>query len=332
MRELRLILEGEVALYAISNEIALDLPDLDLEHQEMLSGLMTIAAEFCDVEVLCWHVTPRGYGALIRVASPKVVDGAELLRRVSLWYGERGTKSLMDARARDFKGFESLCREHEKKMRSILEYARLFQPRFSRTMNRFWSRRGSVWRQRFRSYLLENTTEIRTRFAGYIHTRPYGDPDTGSFSSLFQADSGDALCRRKYGEITGERGWPKIRACLVESMEEMSSRGVRPSCGVLDSQKVETAKQRCRDRQKRALFTDAAWMGFFEEYQEFVKDHGSHRFPKNRPNYDALRSWVYLQRIYLKRGRLGASRRKCLESISFPTHVNETRSQPLQKR
>lgn len=332
MRELRLILEGEVALYAISNEISLDLPDLDAEDQGVLSGLMATAAEFCDVKVLCWHVTPRGYGALIRVAPPEAIEVSELIRRVSLWYGEGTTASLVNARDEDPKRFASLCRRHEKKMHSILEYARLFQPRFSRAMNRVWDRRGSVWRQRFRSYLLEDTAEVRTRFAGYIHTRPHGDPDMGVFSSLFQADAGDTLCQKRYGEITGARGWARIRECLGEEMLEMASRGMRPSCGTLDSQKVETARRRSRERQKNALFTDEVWMDFFEAYQLFVKNHGSHRFPKNRPNYDTLRYWVYLQRIYLKRGRLGSMRREHLESISFPTHVNGSRSQLSQKR
>ncbi|WP_300669867.1 helicase associated domain-containing protein [Desulfoluna sp.] len=326
MRELRLMLEGEVALYAISNEIALDLPDLSLEAQEELVELMADAAEYCGVERLCWHVTPRGYGALVRVYPPGEVDEAELSRRVALWYGDDAAEALVSAGVKERKKFVSLSKGYLKKMHSILEYARLFQPRFSRYSNRQHGRRGLVWRQRFRSYLLEDSPEVRTRFAGYLHTRPHGEPDTGVFSSLFLADSGDSSCRKAYRELTGMRSWESARSCLGEAVAEMAARVVRPSCGEVDDKKIESARKRSRRRQKKALLTDAAWMGFYDAYQTFVATNGSARFPKNAPHYDGLRYWVQMQRTYLKRGRLGTRRRELLESISFPVYVNGQRA------
>lgn len=326
MRKLRLMLEGEVALYAISNEIALDLPDLTLEAQGGLFGSMETAALFCGVEVLCRHVTSRGYGALVRVSPPDEVDEVELIRRVGLWYGERGAGALVSEKARGRKAFASLCAKYRKKMYSIIEYASLFQRRFSVDENRLRGRYGPVWRQRFRSYLLEDIPEVRTRFAGYLHTRPHGDPDMGVLSTLFQAESGDESCRRAYRALTGKGTWASAQGGLEEAIAEMGLRAVRPSCGAVDSQKIEAAQRRSRERHREAVFTDAMWMGFYDEYQQFVKANGCHRFPQKTPHYDALRYWVSMQRIYLRRGSIGAPRRELLESISFPVYVNGKRS------
>ena len=328
MRELRLILEGEVALYAISNEVALDLPDLSTEEQQELSRQMAIAAEFCGVEVLCWHVTYRGYGALVRVSPGDPVAGAELVRRIGLWYGEDAVTELAAAEGGAPQKFATLCAGYQRKMHSILEYARMFQRRFSLGFNRQHDRRGPVWRQRFRSYLLEDVPEVRIRFAGYIHTRPYGDPDMGEYSSLFQADSGVAASRKMYGALTGKRGWPATRDCLGEALSEMSNRNVRPPCGTMDPRKIQGARNRSRARQAKSLFSDAAWGGHFEAYQVFVKNNGTHRFPPNSPEYDALKYWVRLQRLYLKRGRIGSQRRERLESIAFPLYVNTRAETP----
>ncbi|MCG8471365.1 MAG: helicase associated domain-containing protein [Desulfobacterales bacterium] len=320
MRELRLVLEGEEALYAISNEIALHLVDLTTDEQSFLEKIIHDVARFCGVSIIAWHVTPRGYGALVRVPPASEISDKELVKKVSTCFGVDHARAFAEASGKEL---EALRRRYRKKLYSLREYCRLFQTRFSREVNRQNGRRGQLWRQRFRSFLLEDIPEVRTRYAGYLHTRPYGAPDEGPFSSLVWAESGHAGCRANYRALTGKRTWDDARGSVGVAMDEMAERVVRPSCGSIDPGKLEAARKRSRDNRKRALLSDAAWMGYFEAYQSHVAETGSHRFSRQSEDQAGLRSWVHIQRACLRRGSISERRRQLLESIDFPANTRK---------
>lgn len=323
MRELRLVLEGEEALYAISNEIALHLVDLDTDEQSLLEQMLHDVAAFCGVNVAAWHVTPRGYGAMVRIPPASEVSDEELMKRVESCFGSAHARALFEAEG---EALSTLRKRYRKKLFSLREYCRLFQTRFSREVNKKHGRRGQLWRQRFRSFLLEDVAEVRTRYAGYLHTRPYGDPDEGPFSSLAKADAGHRTSRASYRNITGKRTWDDARGALAMAMDEMAERMVRPPCGTLDPAKLEAARQRSRANRKKSLLSDAAWMGYFEAYQNHVAETGSHRFSKNAPDVAGLRSWVHIQRACLRRGSISEKRKSLLKSIAFPANTRKQKS------
>ncbi len=327
MREARRILEGVEAFYHLSNEIRPDFPDLREIEQEALEYVLFDAAGFCHIEILAYSIHRRGYGMLVKTPKPYDISGKLLERQAIAYFGKQMNQSSGNLHMSQES--EALIAANSKlgdKLFNLQEFAGLYGKRFSRFYNGEHDRKGQVWKQRFRSYVVENKSDYLVRAIAYIHTRPVVmDPKTKLSdhrrSSWLEALEGNRKWRKIYKQVSGKSDWRHARSRYDSNFDAMVKRINKPYYGSVDPALVDAylsknrmIPQRLEDRKKR-------WQTMYYRVKEYAAKNGHFLFPRNSEEYRDLAKWVRDQRQYYARGSLSEENIDALDNIGFPWKV-----------
>ncbi|MFP4069677.1 MAG: transposase, partial [Opitutales bacterium] len=180
-------------------------------------------AGFCGVEVLAYCVMGNHFHLLVKVPEPCVIDDGELLRRYRLLYDEEHCPPSSPSP----KVLEGLLREDGREGRELRErilarmhdlacFMRELKQRFGIWYNHRHGNRGTLWAERFRSTIVEESPEALTTVAAYIDLNPVraelvDDPADYRFGSYGRAVGGNRAARRGYESVyCGGRGWQRL--------------------------------------------------------------------------------------------------------------------------
>lgn len=301
MRHARLKAEG-VGCYHVVSRIVDRNFRLDDKEKEIFRGMMRRSEAFCGVRVLTYAVMSNHFHLLVEVPERGDVDEAELVRRMTVLYGQVYVSNARRQWAEWRRtGAAYLVDDQQNRllarMGDVSAFVKTLKQRYSMSYNGRHGRTGTLWEDRFKSVLVENSESAKAAVATYIDLNPVraqivSDPKDYRWSGYGEACGGGKLAREGLSAIHSSRwgeqpgGWQhtvkRYRVLLYTEGEERhaadSDRVVRPGLATTEVDRVIenggklTLQQalRCRVR----YFTDGMVLGS----KVFVDDV----FEKNR--------------------------------------------------
>jgi REP element-mobilizing transposase RayT len=151
----------------------------DAAAKEVLRKMIWEVADFCGVEVLAYCVMSNHFHVLVRVSPEQAqVDQAELLRRYRRLYDGRSIpgfpsgdemEKLFSVKGEEVRRWEERLRS---RMGDVSSYLKTLKQRFTGWFNKSHDRFGTLWAERFRSVLVEDSDFARQTVAAYIDLNP----------------------------------------------------------------------------------------------------------------------------------------------------------------
>ena len=174
MRSARLKIKGESAVYHCVTRVVGGAMLVDKRGKEVLRKQMWYMARFCGVEILTYCIMTNHFHVLVRVPEKQAVDDKELLARFAELYGnQKGRLETLESILK--KGGEEAEAERVKllaRMGDVSLFMKELKQRFSIWYNRSHKRYGTLWAERFKSVLIENTAACLRTIAAYIDLNP----------------------------------------------------------------------------------------------------------------------------------------------------------------
>ena len=264
------------------------------EEKEFFRQTMRKLEVFTGIRVITYCIMSNHWHILMEVPSCGEVDDAELFKRIQQFYSKQRAKELMQefkmaAEHAERTGSDTWINEVRERylcrMGDLSVFVKELKERFSKWYNRKHQRRGTLWEERFKSVLVENSDNAISTMAAYIDLNPVragivDDPRAYRFCGYAEAVAGGNAARRGIEVVFQGLGnglsWRKISAqyrmhlfCAGEETEER--KGIRPDevKKVLDEggELGRYDLMRCRVR----YFSDGVAMGsklFIEEVFE----------------------------------------------------------------
>lgn len=296
MRQARLKAEeGKDGLYHCMSRIVGGEFLLGEKEKEFFVRWMWRLAAFLQIEILDYVVMSNHYHQLVRVPGEVNLSDAELLEQLKAYYSEESLEVLLleDALARGEEAVAPLRRRHVRRMGNISEFEKVLKQGFSSWYNRRHNRQGTLWMERFKSVLVEDTREVRCIMATYIDLNPVRaemveDPRNYRHCGYGAAMGGDKRCRRGIMEITGISDWKKASAAYRLYLMERGQTRARDKKGSISRElRLETLEREghlpLSDllRLRVRYFTDGLVLGS-ELFVEEVFERNRSRFGEKR--------------------------------------------------
>jgi putative transposase len=274
--------------------------------REMLLKHLQQAERFCGVEVLTFCLLSNHFHVLVKVPQlPKDLPDVELLARYRALYPKPTkfqTASLEALATRLLTGgpdADLLRSQLLSRMNDVSEFMKIVKQRFTVWFNRTHNRYGTLWAERFKSLLVENTPKALQTVAAYIDLNPVraglvddpadyrwcgyagalaGVPEAreGLAAVVFARDHGLDSWRKvvaRYRALLGVEGSSlrpgqqhKVRLDRATAVEMMESGRELPLSDAL----------RCRVR----YFTDGAILGSREFVASWLSSHKKRLRPR----------------------------------------------------
>ncbi|MDA0346340.1 MAG: transposase [Verrucomicrobia bacterium] len=207
MRSSRLKVKGQSAVYHCVTRVVGGAMLLDKTAKEVLRKQIRYMASFCGVEILTYCVMTNHFHVLVRVPHEQIPKDAELVERFRLLYGkDKGKVETLEALLN--KGGEEAEIERKKlvaRMGDVSLFMKELKQRFSIWYNKSHQRYGTLWAERFKSVLIEDTAACLRTVAAYIDLNPVRaglakDPKDYRYCGYSEAVTGNAeaqagLCR-----------------------------------------------------------------------------------------------------------------------------------------
>ncbi|TVP76059.1 MAG: hypothetical protein EA353_12755 [Puniceicoccaceae bacterium] len=214
---------GQAAVYHVVSRTAFAHYAFNDAEKAQFLRLLQKQAGFCGVEVLAFCVMSNHFHLLVKVPEAGPVDDGELLRRYRLLYGGKHcppsspSPKVLEALLReDGPEGQELRRRILARMHDLPVFMRELKQRFGIWFNHRHDNQGTIWSERFRSTIVEATTEALTTVAAYIDLNPVRaqmveDPAHYHFSSFGRASGGNRAARRGYESLfCGEKDWQHL--------------------------------------------------------------------------------------------------------------------------
>jgi len=212
-----------------------------------LVDLLMPLARFCGLEVITYCMMGNHFHLLLRVPVPVALSDEELFRRAEGFYGSQG---ILVVQARD-----AMMRRGNGKMPGYIRQTLLgrmgdvsvfmkeFKQRFSRWYNRRTERFGTLWAERFKSVLVEDSPGALRTVAAYIDLNPVragmvGDPKDYRFCGYAAALVGQRDLQREIMGVFSMPNWGQAAARYRESMFVQAGVGRHSSKRELDRETI----------------------------------------------------------------------------------------------
>lgn len=174
MRSSRLKVTGQSAVYHCVTRVVGGAMLLDKQAKEVLRKQLWYMSRFCGVEVLTYCIMTNHFHVLVRVPEKQELTDAELMQRFALLYEKaKGRVETLEAVLK--KGGEEAEIERKKllaRMSDVSLFMKELKQRFSIWYNRSHQRYGTLWAERFKSVLIEDTAACLRTVAAYIDLNP----------------------------------------------------------------------------------------------------------------------------------------------------------------
>ena len=241
MRQARLKAEeGKDGLYHCMSRIVGGEFLLGEKEKEFFVRWMWRLAAFLQIEILDYVVMSNHYHQLVRVPGVVKLSDGELLGRLKAYYGEESLEVMLfeDTLEMGEQAVEPLRRGYLKRMGNISEFEKVLKQGFSSWYNRRHNRRGTLWMERFKSVLVEDSKEVRGIMATYIDLNPVRaemveDPRNYRHCGYGAAMGGDERCRRGIMAVTGISNWKMASAAYRVYLMERGQTQARGKKGLI---------------------------------------------------------------------------------------------------
>lgn len=291
MRKPRILGRRETNYYHAMSRVVNREHVLGDEEKEFFLRTMRKLEAFMGVRVLTYCIMSNHWHILLEVPSLPDLDDTELLRRIRGFYPKQRASMIVHEydriKAHAIQtGNEAWLDEwrlkYTSRMGDLSAFAKELKERFSKWYNRKHNRRGTLWEERFKSVLVENSDHAIATMAAYIELNPVraglvDDPRNYRFCGYAEAVGGGDAARKGIAEILflhgQQAGWRSISAryrihLFSNGVETHGKRGFDPAKvqEVIDSggQLKPHELLRCRIR----YFNDGVALGsrlFIEE-------------------------------------------------------------------
>jgi putative transposase len=266
------------------------------EEKEFFRRTMRRLEAFMGVRVLTYAIMSNHWHILLEVPPMIELKDGELHRRINAFYSKQRASAIIqeydraEAYARKTGNSDWLDAWREKytsRMGNLSIFVKELKERFSKWYNRKYNRRGTLWEERFKSILVENSDHVIATMATYIELNPVRaglveDPRDYRFCGYAEAVAGGEEARQGIEQILHMHGqeasWRKLaaqyRIYLFSTGEETSERaGLNPE---KVQQVIETGGElstfelmRCRVR----YFNDGVALGSKLFVEEVFEQH-----------------------------------------------------------
>jgi hypothetical protein len=175
--------------------------------REMLRKQLEKTAAFCGIQVLAYVMLANHFHLLIRVpelASQSKLPLEVVLNRVGALYGADVRKDLQATLTSAVPSEVKLAKDQVERYRALMgdisQFMKLYKMRFSRWYNAEHGRFGTLWAERFRSLVVEDSPRAIQAVAAYIDLNPVraglcDDPKDYRFCSYAEAIATDGMAR-----------------------------------------------------------------------------------------------------------------------------------------
>jgi REP element-mobilizing transposase RayT len=194
---------------------------------------MRKVARFCGIKFLSFSVMGNHYHQVIKVPARIRLSDGQLLKRVRDYYGAGSPEYKRLERALSGNGMDARLGRLKfiRMMGNVSVFQKLLKQRFSIWFNHRHDRRGTLWMERFKSTLVENTLYVRMCVSAYVDLNAVragivADPKEYPFCSYAMALSGDPLARSGICAIAGTNKWEKASAAYRVFMMKQGSKSV----------------------------------------------------------------------------------------------------------
>ena len=190
----RHLVKNQSAVYHVVNKCVLGSMILNETCKGQFVRMMWRQATFAGVEVLSYCVMTNHFHVLVRVPEPHGISNKELLRRYRVLYGKNVPFSAAHPEVLETmleQGGEEADELRERliaRMHDLSTFVSELKQRFSICYNKNRRNSGTVWSERFRSIIIEDSPEFTAPMAAYIDLNPVRakiveDPSAYAFSS-----------------------------------------------------------------------------------------------------------------------------------------------------
>lgn len=216
------------------------------EEKEFFRRTMRRLEAFMGVRVLTYAIMSNHWHILLEVPHETNVEDEELHRRINAFYSKQRANAIMQEYERvaayaqqtgNSAWLEDWREKYTSRMGNLSIFVKELKERFSKWYNRKHNRRGTLWEERFKSVLVENSDHIIATMATYIELNPVRaglveDPRDYRFCGYAEAVAGGAEARAGIEQILHMHGqqasWRKLaaqyRIHLFSTGEETSER------------------------------------------------------------------------------------------------------------
>jgi len=295
--------EGKAGLYHCMSRIVGGEFLLGECEKEMFVRMMWRVAAFLGIEILDYVVMSNHYHQLVRVPGVIKVSDVELMQRLKEYYGAESLEVLLyeDALVKGGEALASLKQYHVKRMGDVSEFEKILKQGFSVWYNRRKDRRGTLWMERFKSVLVEDSLEARQVMATYLDLNSVRaemviDPKDYRFCGYAAAIAGDKRCREGIKEIMGISNFRKAASVYRVKLFQRGSKTVRGKTGAFSrEQLLETLESGGNlsatelVRLKVRYFSDGLVLGSQLFVEEVFERHRSHFGEKRKSGSRRIR-------------------------------------------
>lgn len=184
---------------------------LDDAEKSCFRATMLKAAAFSGVHVLTYAVLDNHFHILVEVPEREDVDEQELLRRVSVLYGETYT-AAMRTRWDEWRALQqpALIRQEQERLRrrmyDLSEFMKTLKQRYTVSYNSRYRRDGTLWESRFKSVFVQGAPQALAMVAAYIDLNAVRaglvtDPAEYLWSGYGQAVAGNRSAREGLSRV-----------------------------------------------------------------------------------------------------------------------------------
>jgi putative transposase len=160
-------------------------------------------AGFCGLEIVTYCVMANHFHVLLRVPEPPQLSDEQLLERLEALYGKKGALTLLARQALKERGciYEDVRARLLERMGDVSAFMKELKQRFSRWFNHRHDRFGTLWAERFKSVVVEDSAKSMVAVAAYIDLNPVRaglvqDPKDYRFCGYAAALGGNKLARQ----------------------------------------------------------------------------------------------------------------------------------------
>ena len=216
----RRLVKNQSAVYHVVNKCALSSMILKDSCKGQFLRMMWRQAAFAGVEVLSYCMMTNHFHMLVRVPEPHELSDKELMRRYRILYSKKRSFSAADPDVLEDlleQGGEDADEMRERliaRMHNLSAFVSELKQRFSIWYNKHHKNTGTVWAERFRSIIVEDSIRFTAPVSAYIDLNPVRaqiveDPSNYAFSS-YGASMQVSDFKAKEGLVSlyqDSRGW-----------------------------------------------------------------------------------------------------------------------------
>ena len=208
----RLKVRGHSAVYHCVTRVVGGAMLLDNQAKEELREQLWYVAKFCGVEILTYCIMTNHFHVLVRVPRRQQVNDGELLFRYSKLYGrQKGRVKAFEAILK--KGGKEAQAAREKllaRMGDVSLFIKELKQRFTNWYNRTYHRYGTLWAERFKSVLIEDSVVCLSTLAAYLDLNPVRaglveDPKDYGYCGYAEAVRGMMEAQAGLAQVLGVR-------------------------------------------------------------------------------------------------------------------------------